>query len=114
MATADDQHRAKPRFDPTNIRCDKGKLVDLSASGLAVRSGSKWGRVGKTYQLQLSSPNGSLMADVEVVRIKGTGLFKTETGCRFLYPDQISKPLFDLLRERLGSAGGEFMVRSQM
>jgi len=112
LANAEEAHRAKPRFDPSTVRCDKGKLVDLSASGIAVRSTGRWGQRGDVTVVELWSPNGRFMAQVEVMRTRRVGLFKTETGCRFTEPELISRPLFDLFRERVGSAGGEFMVRS--
>lgn len=112
MSVAADQARTRPRFDPTGIRCDRGKLIDISATGLAVR-GSKWGKIGKTYHVELCSSTARLVAEVEVVRIKSTGLLKCETGCRFVSPDQVGPQLLDLVRERVGSAGGEFMTRSK-
>lgn len=112
MAQAEDMHRAKPRFDPSTVRCDKGKLVDISASGFAVRSMGRWGGRGDVVVVELWSPNGRFRANAEVMRTRRVGLFKTETGCRFSEPELITRPLFDLFRERVGSAGGEFMVRS--
>ncbi|MFT5423686.1 MAG: hypothetical protein ACI89L_001474 [Phycisphaerales bacterium] len=112
LSSAEDDHRAKPRFDPSMVRCDKGKLVDISASGFAVRSRGRWGGRGDVTAVELWSPNGRFMAQVEVMRVRRVGLLKFETGCRFTEPEAINRPLFDLFRERVGSAGGEFMVRS--
>jgi len=112
MSQAEDQHRAKPRFDPSTVKCDKGRLVDISASGFAVRSVGRWGRRGDAATVELWSPNGRFAARVEVMRTRRVGLFRFETGCRFAEPELITRPLFDLFRERVGSAGGEFMVRS--
>jgi|GEM_PF-3520833 len=112
LSVAADQARARPRFNPAGMRCDRGKLVDISATGLAVR-GSKWGKVGKAYMVELSSSTSRMVAEVEVVRVRSIGLFKHETGCRFVNPEEVGPRLLDLVRERVGSAGGEFMTRSK-
>ena len=88
LSVAADQARSRPRFDPSGIRCNRGKLVDISATGLAVR-GSKWGKVGKTFTVELHSSMSQLVAEVEVVRIRSVGLLKHETGCRFVNPEEI-------------------------
>lgn len=63
--------------------CDLGKVVDLSAGGVCVRSRHRPGQEGGTVSLTLDCGSGAMRYVGTIVRLRRKGLFGWEAGIRF-------------------------------
>lgn len=87
------------------VRCDLllstlGEIVDLSASGLRVRTrGSQSLQINDVIYLKLSAPEEELLVKVQVVWTRRTGFRKHEVGMHFLNPSpQLQSKLIQIAR----------------
>ncbi len=80
-----DEHRVKPRFVAQDVNCERGRLVDFSASGVRVRY-SKCPRLsqGDVIDLELFSNLGQHNCKVRAVRITKKGFRNFEVGFAFV------------------------------
>lgn len=82
-----DEHRTKPRFKAREVTCERGRVSDMSASGLRiVYSRCPKFLVGDLIDLELFSNLGQHNCLVEVVRVTKLGFRKYEVGLRFTDP----------------------------
>jgi hypothetical protein len=81
-------HRGKPRFVASDVACERGRLVDFSATGLKIRySRCPKLQVGEIMNLELFSEMGQHNCTAEVVWTTKKGFRKHEVGYRFIDPE---------------------------
>ena len=77
-------HRGKPRFIAREVACERGRLVDFSASGLRIRySRCPKLKVGDQMDLELFSNLGQHQCTAEVMWTEKKGFRNYEVGYRF-------------------------------
>ncbi|MEO1008057.1 MAG: PilZ domain-containing protein [Planctomycetota bacterium] len=101
-----DQARRSGRVSTDCIRCDLGKVVDLSAGGLCLQGGGpKPGKKGEKITFRLDAGVGIVQFTGEIVRIGRRGLFGWEAGLRFVDLNATQKKA--LSRMAMSAAAGE-------
>lgn len=78
------ESRRHPRFRANSMGCDRGTVLDFSATGIRIDF-SRCPRFeqGHAVELTLNSAKGQLLCPVEVVWVKKTGWRSAEVGFRF-------------------------------
>lgn len=103
--------RRHPRFRANTMVCDRGRVLDFSATGLRIDfpKGTRY-EVGQTAELCLQHPKGEHHCQAEVVWIKKTGRRSAEVGFRFA--DEESRKRATLFRSAYDPlADGEWSNR---
>lgn len=80
-----DPRRRADRFQPENVRCPLGEVIDLSRVGMRITSKGKPPlRKGQVGKIRLGGPDGSVDVQARVVRMKRIGLRRYEIGLEFV------------------------------
>lgn len=105
------ESRRHPRFRANAMGCDRGTVLDFSATGIRIDfDRSPRFQPGQTVELTLNSANGQMLCPVEVVWVKKTGWRSAEVGFRFASEETASQlRLFQAAYDPL--AGGEWSNR---
>ena len=74
--------RKHGRLRVEGLTCDRGRILDLSISGVRLRTRSAWGP-GETRQVTLRSAGASLSAPAKCVWSRREGLFTWTLGLSF-------------------------------
>lgn len=82
------EHRQKPRFVAWEVACERGRVVDFSATGLRIRySRCPKLKVGELMDLDLFSNLGQHNCTAEVMWTEKKGFRNYEVGYRFIDPE---------------------------
>lgn len=81
QAMARDNRRAEVRFNPKDLECDLGKLIDISAGGLRLTTKRK---LKGTITLRLWNDVSGLVLQAAVVWSKKIHMRKHESGLEFI------------------------------
>ena len=78
------QKRRTGRIAPEGVKCDLGKVLDLSAGGLRISGrGPKPGDEGDTILLSLDWGLDAMVFEGKIVRLERRGLFSWTAGISF-------------------------------
>ena len=82
---SDQRHAGRLRCE--SLDCQLGEVIDISASGLKLRSAKRGGlRVGESVVLELTRGQHKIIARAKVVWVKGRWPARPTVGLRFTEP----------------------------
>ncbi|MEM1355918.1 MAG: PilZ domain-containing protein [Planctomycetota bacterium] len=79
------ERRAKGRMPMEGLRCNLGKIIDLSPGGVCLRRGGvlSWS-VGKPLVLVFNSEGEKVAVQAQVARVMKDGIFSRRYGMQFV------------------------------
>ncbi|GJM19859.1 MAG: hypothetical protein DHS20C14_20720 [Phycisphaeraceae bacterium] len=83
-----DERRGAPRFGCKETMCGKGAVVDLSRTGLRVRTSTKPPRADQTIGLELKGDDGKTRVGAQIVWSRPAGKRQYDIGFRLSEPAQ--------------------------